>query len=410
MKKSTIAIVGAGQRGNAYNSFYEKNPSSIEVVAIADPLEYIRDKAKETFNLKDENIFTSYDEMYKKGPIADAVIIATQDDMHFDPCMKAMEAGYKHILLEKPISPSFEECAILDKTAKEKGVNIQVCHVLRYSPFYTRLKEILDSGVIGDVVTVNHTEGVGYGHQAHSFVRGDWRNKELSSPMILAKCCHDADILLFLTGKNCIELSSYGSNYLFRKENAPEGSTERCIEDCKVKSTCPYNCFKIYEKWQWMYNNAVTKKNYSDLTTAMAENQYGRCVYRCDNNVVDHQVVNYLFEDGVTAHLTMTAYQDGRVTDIGGTMGKIHAEFDKKEIIVTNFVTGDTVTYTVATNASGHGGSDYCTMEEFSKVLKGESEGKTNISISLQSHAMSHAAEISRLERRNVKIEEIYKR
>lgn len=406
MEKIKFAVIGAGGRGNSYNSYFEKNKSVATITAVADPQKHLRDRMQKMYNISDENVFENYDQFFAKGVIADAVIITTQDDMHFDPCMKAMEVGYKYILLEKPVSPSLEECKILDRTAKEKGVNIQVCHVLRYSPFYTKLKEILDSGVIGDIVTINHIEGVGHAHQAHSYVRGDWRNSDLACPMILAKCCHDADILLYLTDKNCIELSSYGSNYLFKKENAPEGSAERCVDDCKVKSTCPYNCFKVYEETPWMYESAVIKKNYDNLHDAMSENQYGRCVYRCDNNVVDHQVVNFLMEDGVTCHLTMTAYQDGRKTDIGGTMGEIRAVYNDMYIRVTNYRTNDVVEYKVGTNNSGHGGADYCAMEGFVKMMKGEAEGKTNISISIQSHAMCHAAETARLEKRNVKVEE----
>ena len=410
MSQVKVAVIGAGSRGNVYARYAEVNPHAMSIVAVAEPQKHLRDKMKNQYNIPDENVFETYDDFFAKGVIADALIIATQDDMHFDPCMKAMETGYKYILLEKPISPSLEECIILDKTAKEKGVNIQVCHVLRYSPFYRKLKEIIDSGIIGDVVTINHTEGVQFEHQAHSFVRGDWRNSETSSPMILAKCCHDMDILLFLTGLNCTELSSYGSNYLFREENAPEGSTNRCIEDCKVKATCPYNAMKIYGyRENWKSKIAIEKKNYTDLATAMTEGEYGRCVYRCDNNVVDHQVVNMLMDNNVTAHLTMTAFQNGRKTNIGGTMGEITAIHETFTITVTDYRTKDVITYNVATNGSGHGGSDQCTMEEFVKTVNGQSNGGTNISVSLQSHAMCHCAEISRLENRNIKINELLK-
>lgn len=411
MKKIKVAVVAAGSRSSIYSGHMATFKDEAEIFAIAEPIDRLRNKFKEKHGISDENTFKTYDEMFAKGKIADAVIIGTQDNMHFDPCMKAMDAGYKYILIEKPISPSMEECVTLYKTAKEKGVNIQVCHSLRYAPFYRKLKEIIDSGVIGDIVTINHTEGVGEAHQSHSFVRGDWRNSKECCPMILAKCCHDADLMLYLTGKDCHELSSYGSTYLFKKENAPEGSTDRCIEDCKVKDTCPYNCFKVYTENEWMKGVAVDKKGYDDLYKAMAENQYGRCVYRCDNDVVDHQVVNFLLDDGVTAHLTMTAFQNGRVTNIGGTMGRIHAEFEKQKIVVTDFrdPQGAEIEYTVGTNTSGHGGADYCMARDFIKTVRGETDGYTNIAISLQSHAMCHAAEKSRLENRNVKIDEFLK-
>jgi len=410
MDKVKLAVIGAGGRGNVYANYVITNPHAASIVAVADPQKHLRDKMQEKFNIPDEGVFENYDDFFAKGVIADAVIIATQDDMHFDPCMKAMDTGYKHILLEKPVSPSLAECITLEKTAREKGVNIQVCHVLRYSPFYRKLKEIIDSKIIGDIVTINHTEGVAFEHQAHSFVRGDWRNSETSCPMILAKCCHDMDIILYLTGLNCRELSSYGSNYLFREENAPQGSTERCIEDCKVKATCPYNAMKIYgDRTNWKSHAAIEKKNYPDLATAMTEGEYGRCVYRCDNNVVDHQVVNMLMDNNVTAHLTMTAFQTGRKTNIGGTMGDITAIANDFTITVTDYRTKDVITYNVATNTSGHGGSDLCTMEDFVKTVQGKSKGGTDISISIQSHAMCHAAEKSRLEMRNVKINELLK-
>jgi predicted dehydrogenase len=236
-----------------------------------------------------------------------------------------------------------QECIKLGQAAKENGVHIQVCHSLRYAPAFRAAKDILDSGAIGQLMSIVHTEGVGFAHYSHSFVRGDWKNSDESSPMILAKSCHDMDLLLYFTGKNCIKVSSFGTLSQFKAENAPVGSTERCLDGCKSRYECQYYAPKIYSNASAMMSKlACEKEGYTDMNVALSKGRYGKCVYRCDNNVVDHQTVNMEFEDGLTAVFTMSAftYTTERDMRIMGTKGEIFAQFDTNDIEVHNFVTG----------------------------------------------------------------------
>ena len=404
--KIKIAVIGAGGRGMfSYAPYALNNSADMEITAVAEPKDFLREEFKEKYNLKPDMVFKCWTELLEKPKLADGLFICTQDNMHFEPAMKAIEKGYKYILLEKPISPSLEECKILAKTAVDNGVNIQVCHSLRYTPFYRKLKECIDSGIIGDLININHTEGVQFGHFSHSFVRGDWSNSDNSCPMILAKCCHDTDLLLYLTDRSCVNISSYGSLIHFKKENAPVGSADRCI-DCKVKETCPYNAVRMYKDSREFHILAVEKEGFLSLNDAMWNGRYGRCAYKCDNNVVDHQVVNMLFDNDSTATLTLCAYEDGRKTYITGTKGKIYASFSEN-ITVEDFVMGHTTIYNIAKQTAGHGGADEIMIRDFISMIENNTEGFTNIQTSVQSHAMCHAAEISRLEKRNVELDEL---
>lgn len=196
---------------------------------------------------------------------------------------------------------------------------IQVCHSLRYTPFYRKLKEVIDSKMIGDVMHITHLEGVGSFHYVHSYVRGDWNNSEKSSPMILAKCCHDTDLMLYLTGKHTKSVSSIGDLNYFKSKNAPKGSTLRCIDGCEIKDDCPYSAMRYFGKYRnhLFREYAVEKEGFVTIEDAMKNGRYGKCVYHCDNNVVDHQVVNMLFEDNIIASISMCAFSDvGRETRI----------------------------------------------------------------------------------------------
>ncbi len=396
--KIRVAIIGAGHRGQTFASYSLLRPDEMQIVAVADKKDFLRELMKEKYNIPDEMLFEDYDDFFAAGVIADAVCIATQDDQHVDPAIKALETGYKYLMVEKPIDNDDDKCRLLAQKAKECGATVQICHSLRYTAFYRKLKEVLDSGVIGDIATVQHLEGLGHFHQSHSYVRGDWCNSNTSSPMILAKCCHDTDLFLYLIGKNCLSVSSYGSLMHFRPENAPEGSSERCIT-CKYSHTCPFSATLYYNKFRYEFGPAaIEKEGYTDVTTALTEGRFGKCVYRCNNNVVDHQVVNCLFEGGTTATLTMTGFSDvGRETRIFGTKGEIYARLEGDIIKVSDFSTGDTTTYTIAHDDSGHSGADTSLVRDFLKVVRGEGEPSTPIEISLQSHLMCNAAEKSRL-------------
>lgn len=304
MKQITVAIAGLGSRGkDTYAQVAKLVPDKMKIVAVADINEEKVKLAAEEFAVPAENCFNSAEEMLEKEQLADVMVIATQDRQHVGHAIPALRKGY-HLLLEKPISPVLEECQELVKVAKECNRKVVVCHVLRYTPVYQKVKEILDAGTIGDVVSIMALENVGWWHQAHSFVRGNWRNKELSSPMILQKCCHDMDLYLWLANKECKSLTSYGSTHLFKEECAPDGCAKRCLGGCKVKEKCCFDAEKIYLEHhlkgfkrgnrEWPVNVLVTGEVTEEaLMEALKNGPYGRCVYHCDNNVVDHQSLTY---------------------------------------------------------------------------------------------------------------------
>jgi len=252
----------------------------------------------------------------------------------------AIQQGYKYILLEKPIDPSIAESVKLAEAAKQHQVNIQVCH---------------------------------------SFVRGDWGDTTVSSPMIMAKCCHDMDLIVYLTGTNCKSISSYGALTHFKPENAPEGSTERCIDIFKLKDKCPYNAIKIYQERKEFRKLACEKEGFTDLDEALRKGRFGRCVYRCGNNAVDHQTVNILLEDDITVALTMSAFSHriGRDIRIMGTMGEIFGSVEDSIIHVHHFASGDMDTLKVAHFEAGHSGADEMIMRDFVRMVATGARGIT---------------------------------
>ncbi len=318
------------------------------------------------------------------------------DKDHYKQAVKALELGYD-ILLEKPMSPNEQECREIIEAAEKYGRKIAVCHVLRYAPFYSVLKEIIDSGEIGEVVTVSQTESVGYWHQAHSFVRGNWRNSDETSPMILQKCCHDFDILRWLVNSPCKTVSSFGSLTHYKKENMPQEAASRCI-DCTIKD-CIYNAvdfYKTHPEWFEFISNGET-----DVEKGMTYLPAGRCVYQCDNNVVDHQVVNMQFENGATAQLTMTAFSEymKREIHVHGTKGEIIGDMGREILDIYVFKNGyrRVDIKEMGVELTGHGGGDILLVKEFVDYIKGGNKIRTSAKVSLESHLMAFAAEKSRL-------------
>ncbi|GAA0674957.1 Oxidoreductase family, C-terminal alpha/beta domain [Clostridium cadaveris] len=414
MKKLTAIVIGAGDRGaNAYAPYALKNPNKLEIVAVAEPLEERRKSFKEKFSLSDFQCYKNYEDILKRDKLADIAIIATQDKMHLDPTLKALEAGYD-VLLEKPMSPDAHECIKMADVAEKNHRILSICHVLRYTSFFQKIKEVLAQNRIGDIISINHNENVGYYHQAHSFVRGNWRNTDIAAPMILAKSCHDMDILLYLINKKCLNVSSFGSLKHFKEENAPKGAPMRCLDGCPHENKCPFYAPKFYltDNVAWPTNTISTDLSFEGRLKALKEGPYGRCVYHCDNNVVDHQVVNLEFEDGVTATFSMCAFTHdiGRTLKIMGSKGEIRANMNTREIEVHNFVDNSVEKITLKPTTSGHGGGDFGLIDDFLNVVSGNNkESLSSAKTSVQSHLMALAAEKSRIEHRIVSIDEFYK-
>lgn len=412
-RKLKAAIAGLGSRGkDAYAAAARLFPDKMEITAIADtdPAK-VRETAEE-YQVPEAACFASAEEMLAEDKLADVMIIATQDRQHVKHAVPALRKGY-HLLLEKPISPNLEECRELVRTAKECGRQVIVCHVLRYAPFYMKLKEIIRSGTIGEIVSVMAIENVGWWHQAHSFVRGNWRNADITSPMILQKCCHDMDILLWLTEKTCKSVSSFGDTYLFRKERMPGGAAKRCLDGCKVKADCPFDAEKIYMDHkeygvrhgnrQWPLDVLTLHPTEESVWEALQSGPYGRCVYDCDNNVVDHQVVNLNMTDGSTISLTMCGFtaEISRYTKFMGTKGEIIADMAANTIHITEFGKETRVIHVKKSeDFSRHGGGDNRLVEDFlDMIIEGrEPDGRTtSVECSMESHYCALAAEESRL-------------
>ena len=289
MKPITAVVLGAGNRGSVYGSFAKACPGELQVVALAEPRADRLGILADELNIPESGRFTSWQELLERPRMADCAFVCTLDDDHTEPAIRAMELGY-HVLLEKPMSNTEEECRLIADTAARTGRTLAVCHVLRYTPFYMTLKNLIDQGAVGQVTAINQIENVGYWHQAHSFVRGNWRTVRETSPMILQKSCHDMDILLWLMGKDCRRVQSFGSLGHFTPENAPAGAPERCLDGCPHADTCPYYAPALYmdmNRTGWPVDVITTDLSEEGRRKALAEGPYGRCVYHCDNDVVD---------------------------------------------------------------------------------------------------------------------------
>lgn len=405
-------IIGAGSRGMIYGSWAASHGD--EVAAVAELRPDRLKSAGEKLGVPQERRYASAEALFAQGRIADAAVIATQDRDHYGHVMQALELGYD-ILLEKPISPSPKECLEIEARANALGRKITVCHVLRYTNFFSSIKGILDSGELGKIVSIKHSENIGNYHMAHSFVRGNWANTETSSPIILAKSCHDLDILLWLTGSHCTKIASFGSLSYFRPENAPAGAADRCL-DCPVAESCRYNAIAVYEPilGSWPADVVCLEQTREALVEALKTGPYGRCVYRCGNDVCDHMSTIMEFEDGVTATFTLSA-QTNRIhrnIHIMCENGEILADDADKTITVEHFVSNQGVSYEsrtihVVNGAGGHGGGDGGIMTDFAANVKNrDASSRSAISNSVESHLMACAAEESRLTGRVVDLAE----
>jgi predicted dehydrogenase len=397
-----------------YADFALEYPERLAIVGVAEPRAWNRDRMAQLHAIPSGAVFSDWRDLAAQPKMADAVIIATQDAMHADPAVAFAAKGY-HILLEKPMAPTQAECERITRAVEKAGVMSAVCHVMRYTAYTQALKKIIDAGEIGEIVSLQHLEPVGYWHQAHSFVRGNWRNTAESSFMLLAKSCHDLDWIRYIVGNKCASISSFGNLKHFRREEKPAAAQGalRCL-DCNHEPNCPYSAKKLYlgmvqrEALGWPVNVLVPEPTVETVTVALRDGPYGRCVYECDNDVVDHQVVNLLFENGQTGVFTMTAFNAGahRKTRIFGTLGEIYGDGEKIEIF--NFLS-DThrIVDTNSADASilgGHGGGDYGLMDRFVTALAQNDPSLilSNVTESFETHNMVFAAEQARLEHRVV--------
>ena len=396
-------LIGAGNRGMTYGQWAVNH--GIQIAAVAElRLDRLKDAA-ERLDVPEEMRFQDAKKLLSLGKIADAAIIATMDRDHYGHVMQALDCGYD-ILLEKPISPDPRECLEIEAKANALGRSITVCHVLRYTNFFGSIKQILVSGKLGKITAIKHSENIGNFHMAHSFVRGNWRNDQLSSPIIMQKSCHDLDILLWLIDAHCTKVAAFGSLSYFKEPNAPQGSADRCL-DCPVAESCRFDARKAYLPClgSWPTDVVCLEQTEEALMEALKTSPYGRCVYRCDNNVCDHMSIIMEFDNDVTATFSLTAQTSAchRNIHIMCEHGEILADDGQKQIIVRHHVASQADTFTeeivnVRTNGSGHGGGDAGIMEDFAaSIISKNSQTKSSISKSVESHLMACAIEKSRL-------------
>ena len=420
----TVSILGCGSRGrDAYGKNFYILPDKFKIACVCDVNPKQIELAKSNWGLSDENCFLSPEEFLKEKR-SDALVIATQDRDHVDMCIRALELGYD-VLLEKPITPVEEDLYRLLDAQKKYGGKVVVCHVLRYAPAFVKIKEILNTGKIGKVICIDWLEQVAYWHQAHSFVRGNWHSEQETSPMILAKSCHDLDLLQYYVDSKCDTVYSLGEVAFFKPENKPEGASDRC-QTCKYINDCIYSAERLYcakrehdfdrleplpqekeeaRKQGWPFNVVDLSRPITteSIRKAYENSNYGKCVFNGDNDVVDYQNVLMKFKNGVTANLVMTGFTQfpGRKMTFHGSHGEIEMDEENDYIRVsvygkgTEFLSVKELMRDALKEDFGHGGGDVMLVRDFYKALCGE-ELETTLERSVESHLMGLAAERSR--------------
>jgi predicted dehydrogenase len=407
----TALMIGAGGRGMyAYGPYAQEHPDELRFIAVAEPDEGRRARFAQAHGIPPERQYKTWQEALAAGKMAAAAVNCTQDQMHFDSTTAALQAGYD-VLLEKPIAPTKAECVKLVQTAESLGRVMQICHVLRFTAFFSALYDIVHSGRLGRIITVDHRENVSYWHMSHSFVRGNWRNEGLSSPMILAKCCHDLDILAWMMGEPVRYLNSFGTLTHYRAENAPAGAPPRCTDGCPAEAECPWYAPRLYgalpgvparAEWIAIAMSGNESDGPQDRWRKLQTSPYGRCVYHCDNDVVDHQVMTMLFPGDITTTFTMHGHSDteGRTMRYDGTKATLYGDFSDgrpHELRIHDHGSQNVEVIHPQAGDSGHGGGDEGLMRAFLRALRGEPvPHQTSARASLESHLMAFAAEESR--------------
>lgn len=424
----TAVIIGAGHRALTYASYAQEHPDELRIVAIADPIAQRRQLVADLYDLPATHCFRSAEELAAQPKLADFAINGTMDHQHVATSLPLLAAGYD-LLLEKPFATNEAEMWALAEAAERYQRKVAICHVLRFAPFYRAIRQKVIDGVIGDLINIQAVEHVSYHHMAVGFVRGKWNSKrKCFSPMLMAKCCHDLDLIAWMkSGVAPVRVASFGGNYQFRPERAPAGAGTRCLVDCAIEADCLYSARKHYldhpNRWAFYVWDALQQevkpanlstKHYTELTLAEKtewlknDNPYGRCVWKCDNDVVDHQSVAIEFADGATATLNMVggAAKPSRSLHLVGTTGEIQGNLEDSCFVIRRFDTRPGHEYAeelidlsiggdMTGSFGGHGGGDLRLMADFVRLVRGEqpSISTTTLADSVNGHLIGFCAD-----------------
>ena len=417
----TAVLVGLGHRSVGYATYSDSHPEELKVVGIAEPDPTRRKRYAERFNVPAENCFETAEELAKRDCFADVAINGTMDEIHVETTVPLLEAGYD-VLLEKPIAPNKEQLALLQDAVKKTGRTVVICHVLRYAPFYVAIKERVVNGEIGDIMHIHTTENVSYDHMAVAFIRGKWNRKDVN-PMLLAKCCHDLDLICWMkSGIVPKKVASFGGRHFFTPENAPEGAAPHCI-DCQIERECEYSAIRHHvDNGWWPFYALAGEPDYeagSEIDDGakreyVGNSEYGRCVWHCDNDVVDRQSVIIEFEDGcVATHDMVTNSAKGvRRIQITGTKGEIYGDMIEGSITISKpgAVQGSKISIEevdIDLSNDMHGGGDLRLVADFLSVIRGDggSISTSSLADSINSHLIAYAADEAMREERVVSID-----
>lgn len=415
MKKIKLIIVGAGGRGTIYARHALQMAGGVEVVGVADPRAFARDRIGEMHGIPADRRFEDWREIPDQAPFADAVVITTQDRMHVEPAVAFARKGY-HILLEKPLAPDEEGCRQIDQAVRQSGVLLATCLVLRYTNFTRVLKALIEAGAVGEITSIQALEPTGHWRFAHAYVRGNWRKEADSSSVLMAKSIHDLDWICYLVNARPRQVFSYGSLMFFRREHQPEGAADRCLE-CRYQESCPYAAPRFYlerirsgtiDNYVESVTDNCTEEN---MLEVLKTSPYGRCVFACDNDVADHQTVNVEFANGATAVFTMAGCSQygKRQVAVFGSHGEIRG--DGETLTLHSYLTGETRAIPIPPAPAGdkHGGGDFNLLKSFTDAIRSgdRKEIVTGMETSLESHMLVFAAEKSRHENRPVSMAEM---
>ncbi len=403
-----IAVIGAGNRSRTYMHYVKAHPEKVRLVAVIEPDDVRRNLLADEFGIPDEMRFSSCEDFFDKLRMIDAVVICTPDIYHYRQSMMALDAGY-HVLLEKPIATTYAECLEIARKAEEKYLQVSICHVLRVHPLFRQIKKIIDSGKYGEIISISHIEEVGIDRDTHNYVRGTMNRENDNSPMLLAKCCHDLDFLLWISSAHCRRVSSFGSLRWFRKKNAPPGSSTRCI-NCDIEEKCPFSAVDLYKRRRdWIGNFIPAPGETVDdvIDRELKEGRFGRCVYHCDNDLVDNQVVTMQMDNGTIISLTINVFtqNDCRNISIKLTDGEITC--DGERIQARHFRSRETSTYDMSylRKIPHHGGADMAMIENFiDSLIDPDVKPVSPLSAAIESHLVIFEAERSRKLTRTIEL------